>query len=124
MAEVEAMKLELKFQPGLVAARELLLQTRGGRRTARPTCESMIEGGRLFISEQPRNLRDRYARVVDVLEREAAAQLIDDLRISRALVGQPSHERSLAESERFCDRPSADLTVRQQLLHLVLNGGV
>ena len=56
----------------------------------------MSERGRPFVAEQPRNLRKRYALVLYVLEREALPQLIQNLLVSCALVGQPARERSLA----------------------------
>ncbi len=56
----------------------------------------MIERGRSLISEQPGDLRKRYASFLYVLEREASPQLIQNLLISCALVGQFAGERSLA----------------------------
>jgi hypothetical protein len=47
----------------------------------------MIEGGRRsLIAEQPGHLRDRNAGLLDVLERQAVSQTIDDLFVARVLL--------------------------------------
>jgi hypothetical protein len=46
---------------------------------AHPARESVIERGRSLIAQQPGNLRKRKAGLLDVLERKASSQAIDDL---------------------------------------------
>ena len=68
-------------------------------------------------------MRQRYALFLDVLEREASPQLIHNLLVRRALVGQFARQRSLAEAHCLGDVGSLRLAVRKELLHLVLNQG-
>jgi hypothetical protein len=70
------------------------LVVHSGRRAPRPTLESMIERGGFLVSQQPRNLRKRYAPLLNVLKREVSPQLIHDHRVSRALVGKSARECS------------------------------
>lgn len=55
-----------------------------------------------LIAKQPSNLRERYVPLLDVLEREAMSQTIDDTVEACVLLSQPLGERSLAQAQRFC----------------------
>src|SRR5208283_4442279 len=97
-----------------------LLFAGGGWRAACPTLEGMIERGRTLVPQEPRDLRRREVGVFEILECEAAAQLVDDLGEGRAFGGQPARECSDADGQRFGDRLRLSLAVRQQPLDLVL----
>lgn len=68
-------------------------------------------------------MRCRVVGVFEVLEREAAAQLVDDIDEGCAFGGQPAREGSNADGQRFGDRLRVSLAVRQQPLDLVFDRG-
>src|SRR5262249_58942594 len=90
-------------------------------RASRPTPESMIERGRPLVAEQPSDLRERHAWLLQVLKREASPQLIHDLAKCGAFISQPSGERANAEGQSFRDRLRLRLAMRQESFHLVLD---
>src|SRR5208337_714494 len=95
----------------------------GGWRATGPTLERMIERGRTLVPQEPRDLRRRVVGVFEILEREAPAQLVDDLDEGCTFGGQPARESSDADGQRFGDRLRVSLAVRQQPLDLVLDRG-
>ena len=107
----------LSFAPG----RTPLFFASSGWRAAGPTPEGMIERGRTLIAEKPRDLRRREVGFFEILEREAAAQLIDNLGEGRAFGGQPARQCSDADAQRFGDRFHVSPAARQQPLELVLD---
>ena len=48
-----------------------------------PAFESMLEGGRALVAQQPSDLGKGHARILEILERQNAPQLVDDLLIGR-----------------------------------------
>src|SRR5271167_1157097 len=77
--------------------------------------------GRTLVAEKPRDLRRREVGVFEILEREAAAQLVDNLGEGRAFGGQPARQCSDADAQRFGDRFHVSPAARQQPLELVLD---
>jgi hypothetical protein len=61
----------------------------------------MTEGSRPLTAEQPSNLRDRNARLLDVFEREASAQVIDDMILARVLLTELLRKGSLSQPQRL-----------------------
>jgi len=61
----------------------------------------MIEGSGALVAEQPSDLCDRNARLLDVLERQALPQTIDDLFVACVLFTELLRERSLSQPERL-----------------------
>jgi hypothetical protein len=55
-----------------------------GGRASSPALESMVEGGRTFVSEQPRDLPERHPGILQILSREALPQFVDDVAVCRA----------------------------------------
>ena len=92
-------------------SRKQFLVSNFGRRAARPSPEGVVERGRPLIAEQPRNLPERHPRILHVFERQALPQLIHNLLVSRALLGQFARERSLAEAQCLGDVLSPRLAV-------------
>ena len=81
----------------------------------------MIEGGRPLIAEQPGNLRERNAGLLNVLEGQAVSQTIDDPFVACVLLAQLLRERSLGQPQRLGDPLSVGFAVRQQFLQFVLD---
>ena len=92
-----------------------------GRRPSRPAFESMIERGRALIAEQPRDLRERHPRIVEILGRKAASQLVDNLAVCCPFISQPSREGAQAEGQSLRHVFGFAFPCGQQLLHLGLN---
>ena len=92
-----------------------------GGRASSPALESMIERGRTFVSEQPRNLPERHPWIVQILGCEALPQFVDDVAVCRALFGQSSREGAHAEGQSRRHVFGFRFAVGQQLLHLGLN---
>jgi hypothetical protein len=92
----------------------------GGRKSS-PALESVIERGRTFVSEQPRNLPERHPWIVQILGREALPQLVDDVAVCRALLGQSSREGAYADGQGRRHVFGFRFAVGQQLLYLGLN---
>jgi hypothetical protein len=81
--------------------RTLMACSPASRLSARPARESMTEGSRPLTAEQPSNLRDRNARLLDVFEREASAQVIDDMILARVLLTELLRKGSLSQPQRL-----------------------
>src|SRR5260370_5527224 len=81
-----------------------LLVAGGGRRSAGPALEGVIERGRTLVTEKPCDLRQAETRLFEILERKAAAPLLDDLGERCPFFGQPARLGPDAEGHRLCDR--------------------
>ena len=81
----------------------------------------MIKGGWPLIAEQPGNLRERDAGLLDVLQRQTVSQTVDDLFVACVLLTQFLRERSLGQPQRLGDPLSVGFAVRQQFLQFVLD---
>ena len=66
-------------------------------------------------------MRDRNAGLLDVLERQALPQTIDDLFVACVLFTELLRERSLSQPQRLGDPLPVGFAVRQQFLHFVLD---
>ena len=87
----------------LCRRRKRLLLAGHRRRTSSPASESMVEGGRSLVAQQPSDLGKGHAGLLEILERQTAPQLIYDLLVGRSLDSEPARERSRAHAERFGD---------------------
>lgn len=85
-----------------------------GRRTAGPALEGMMKRGRAFIAKKPSDLRQREARLVEILCGEAAPQAVDDLGEIRAFLSEPPRKRSRAQRQRLGDDLRSSASVWQQ----------
>jgi len=93
-----------------------------GGRSSCPALESMIKRGRTLVTEQPRNVPKRHARILQILDRKALAQVIEDLAVSCAFISQSSREGTQAESQSLRHVFGFRFAVgQQQLLHLGLD---
>ena len=61
----------------------------------------MIEGSRSLIAQQPGDLCDRNAGLLDVFERQALPQTIGDLFVACVLFTELLRERSLSQPQRL-----------------------
>ena len=62
------------------------------RRITSPAFKSMVEGGRALIAQQPSDLGKGHAWILEILERQTAAQLVCDLLVGRSLDIEPARE--------------------------------
>ncbi len=82
-----------------------------------------MKRGRTFIAKKPSDLRQREARLVEILGGEATPQAVDDLGEIRPFLSEPPRKRSRAQRQRLGDDLRSSAAMRQQSLNLVLDGG-
>src|SRR5260370_33828294 len=102
----------------------LLVVSEGGWRAARPALEGVIERLWLLVTQQPRDLRQSEARLLDVLERKAVAHLVNDLVEGRPFFGEPARQVADVDSQIPGDRFRLRPSMLQELLEHVLERGV
>jgi hypothetical protein len=83
----------------------------------------MVERGRLLVTQLPSDLGKGHARILEILERQTAPQLVYDLLVCCSLDSQPARERSRAHGERFCYGSLLRLAMRQELFHFFFDRG-
>ena len=93
------------------------------RRMTSPAFESMVEGGRALVAQQPSDLGKGHARILEILERQTAPQLVYDLLVGRFLDNEPAREGARAHAERFGDGLLLRLAMRQELFHFFFDRG-
>src|SRR5271166_4050803 len=93
------------------------------RRMTSPAFESMVEGGRALVAQQPSDLGKGHARILEILQRQTAPQLVYDLLIGRSLDIEPAREGARAHAERSGDGLLLRLAMRQEFFRLFLDHG-
>ena len=90
-----------------------------GRRTSGPASESMVERGRLLVTQLPSDLGKRdMPGSLRYWSARLHRQLVYDLLVCCLLDSQPARKRSRAHGERFCYGSLLRLAMRQELFPL------
>src|SRR5688500_5404301 len=90
-----------------------------GRRAC-PSLERMRKRAEILEAQQPGDLTDREAFVLEIPARQVTADDRQQFRKAGALLAEMPRQRSRAQSETVRDGPDARLAVRQQRGDLVL----
>src|SRR3954447_11895446 len=89
---------------------------------ARPPLKCVREGARFLKTQEPSNVTDRKAAVVEVALSQVGSHLIEHLREAKILRSKPACQGPRTDPQRLCDLTDASLAVRQKRQDRVLDG--
>src|SRR3954471_20128337 len=81
---------------------------------ARPPLKCVREGARFLKTQEPSNVTDRKAAVVEIAVSEVGPHLVEHLREAKILGSKPACQGPRTNPQRLCDLADASLAVRQK----------